>query len=94
MERKQPVHDHPIWEGTRFGIPSAADPKIRRERDFYGWLLALILPMVRPIIRTVMVAVMVIPVAVFTVIVTIFGMPLSYGNGNRLRFRRNQSEEP
>jgi hypothetical protein len=50
--------------------------------------------MVRPIIRIVMVAVMVIPVAVFTIIVTIVGIPLSYGNGNRLRFRRNQSEEP
>jgi hypothetical protein len=30
---------------------------------------------------------MVMPVAVFTVIVTIIGMLLSYGNGNRLRFR-------
>jgi hypothetical protein len=50
--------------------------------------------MVRPIIRIVMVAVMVIPVAVLAVIVTIVGIPLSYGNGNRLRFRRNQSEEP
>ena len=58
------------------------------------WLLTIMLPMVRPIVRIVMVTVMVIPVAVFTVIVTIVGMPLSYGNGNRLRFRRNQSEEP
>ena len=36
--------------------------------------------MMRPIIRMVMVAVMVVPVAVFTVIVAIVGMPLSYGN--------------
>ena len=50
--------------------------------------------MVRPIIRVVMVAVMVIAVARFTVIVTIVGIPLSYGNGNRFGFRRNQSEEP
>ena len=63
-------------------------------RIFYCWLLTIILPMVRPIIRIVMVAVMVIPVAVFAIIVTIVGIPLSYGNGNRLRFRRNLSEEP
>jgi hypothetical protein len=93
MERKQPVHDHPIWKGTRFGIPSAVDSKFVAT-GIFTLLLTIMLPMVRPIIRIVMVTVMVIPVAVFTVIVTIFGMPLSYGNCNRLRFRRNQSEKP
>jgi predicted PurR-regulated permease PerM len=46
------------------------------------------------IIGIVIVAVMVTAVAMFTVMVTIVGIPLSYGNGNRLRFRRNQNEEP
>jgi hypothetical protein len=38
--------------------------------------------------------VMVIPVAVFTVIVTIVGMPLSYGNGNPLDSVGTKAKSP